>query len=426
MASVVETGALESASGTGELPLKVQLRRAERLIRLKYIGLIAPLGIFLLLTFVWPIAALLTRSVENPEVVAVLPDTTRLLQSWDGTGLPGVPVFEAFARELRAADRSPALAGAAKRLNMEMSGFRSLLINTGRKVATAKPETADAARAAVLAADPRWSQPAVWRILARNGSAWSIYYLLAAVDLTYDEAGTITPVPADQAIFVNILGRTFWMSVVVTAFCLLLGYPLAYLLATLPSRTSNLLMVLVLLPFWTSVLVRVAAWIVLLQNEGPINRALIGLGLIDAPLQLVFNRIGVYIAMVHILLPFTVLPLYSVMKGISPAYMRAALSLGYPPWQSFWKVYFPLSLPGIGAGGLIAFILAMGYYITPALLGSPNEQMASYFVAFYTNETINWGMAAALSAILLFATMVLYIFYSRYFGPTRSNQIAPR
>jgi putative spermidine/putrescine transport system permease protein len=165
---------------------------------------------------------------------------------------------------------------------------------------------------------------------------------------------------------------------------------------------------------------------VLLQNEGPINRALLALGMIDQPMQLVFNRFGVYIAMVHILLPFVVLPLYSVMKGVSPAFMRAAMSLGCPPFKSFWKVYFPQTLPGVGAGGLLVFILAMGYYITPALLGSPKEQMASYFVAFYTNETINWGMAAALSAVLLVATLVLYVFYSRHFGPARVKQITVR
>ena len=175
-------------------------------------------------------------------------------------------------------------------------------------------------------------------------------------------------------------------------------------------------MIFVLLPFWTSILVRVAAWIVLLQTEGLVNQALIYLGITDHPLQLVFNSTGVYIAMVHILLPFMILPLYSVMKGISPTYVRAALSLGCPPFRSFWKVYFPQALPGVGAGCLLVFILCMGYYITPALLGSPKEQMASYFVAFYTNQTINWGMAAALSAILFVATLLLYMVYTRLVG----------
>ena len=206
------------------------------------------------------------------------------------------------------------------------------------------------------------------------------------------------------------------MSAVVTFYCLLLGFPLAYFMATQPTKTANTLMIFVLLPFWTSILVRVAAWLVLLQTEGLVNQALMWIGLVDTPLQLVFNSTGVYIAMVHILLPFMILPMYSVMKGISPVYLRAAVSLGCPPFKSFWKIYFPQALPGVGAGGLLVFILCMGYYITPALLGSPKEQMASYFVAFYTNQTINWGMAAALSAILFAATLVLYMVYSRLVG----------
>jgi putative spermidine/putrescine transport system permease protein len=167
------------------------------------------------------------------------------------------------------------------------------------------------------------------------------------------------------------------------------------------------------------VLVRVAAWIVLLQSGGLINHTLQWLGLIDQPLQLVFNRVGVYIAMVHILLPFMILPIYSVMKGISPSYMRAAISLGCHPFASFWRVYFPQTVAGVGAGGLLVFILSMGYYITPALLGSANDQMVSYFIAFYTNTSINWGLATALGGMLLVATMTLYIVYSWLVGANR-------
>jgi putative spermidine/putrescine transport system permease protein len=177
-------------------------------------------------------------------------------------------------------------------------------------------------------------------------------------------------------------------------------------------------MVLVLIPFWTSVLVRVAAWIVLLQSEGLVNKALIGAGLIDQPFALLFNRVGVYISMTHILLPFMILPLYSVMKSVPPTYQRAAVSLGSHPFAAFWRVYVPQTYPGIGAGVLLVFILAIGYYITPALLGGPNDQMVSYYIAYFTNVTINWGMACALGALLLAATLVLYVIYGRF---TRSN-----
>ncbi|HXH03572.1 MAG TPA: ABC transporter permease, partial [Candidatus Competibacteraceae bacterium] len=140
------------------------------------------------------------------------------------------------------------------------------------------------------------------------------------------------------------------------------------------------------------------------------------------PIQLVFNRFGVYVAMVHILLPFMILPLYSVMKGIKPHYLRAAVSLGAHPFLAFWKVYVPQTYAGIGAGGLLVFILAIGYYITPALVGSPQDQMISYFVAFYTNTTVNWGMASALGSILLLVTLLLYFVYARLSGLGRVQQ----
>ena len=393
--------------------LKVQLRRAERMKKLKYGALILPLAVFLLLTFVWPIAALLKRSVDNPEVVAAFPATSVLLRTWDGQAMPDDKTLTSFVDEVDKIKGTPVYASAAKRLNMELPGFRTLMMKTARAMPV---EAGLSARDALIAADERWSEAATWQYLARNASPYTARYLLAAVDRKYDDHGNVVQADDDEAIYVNVLKRTFGMSAVVTVFCLLLGFPLAYMMATQPPRIANTLLIFVLLPFWTSILVRVAAWIVLLQSQGLVNQALMHMGITDHPLQLVFNSTGVYIAMVHILMPFMILPLYSVMKGISPTCMRAALSLGCPPFRSFWKVYFPQALPGVGAGSLLVFILCMGYYITPALLGSPKEQMASYFVAFYTNQTINWGMAAALSAILFVATLLLYMVYTRLVG----------
>lgn len=398
------------------ISLKAQLRRAERLKKLKFGALILPLALFLLLTFVWPIAALLKRSVDNPEVVAAFPATSALLRHWDGKDLPGDAVYASLASEVDQIKGTPVFASAAKRLNMELPGFRTLMMRTAKAMPVEPGAINGSARAALIDADERWGEVATWQYLARNASPYTARYLLASVDRKYDDFGHIVEADSDEAIYVKVLTRTFGMSAVVTAVCLLLGFPLAYMMATQPPKIANTLLIFVLLPFWTSILVRVAAWIVLLQTEGLVNQALIFLGITDHPLQLVFNSTGVYIAMVHILLPFMILPLYSVMKGISPTYVRAALSLGCPPFRSFWKVYFPQALPGVGAGCLLVFILCMGYYITPALLGSPKEQMASYFVAFYTNQTINWGMAAALSAILFVATLLLYMVYTRLVG----------
>ena len=397
--------------------LKQRMARAERLNRLKSQALVLPLLVFLLLTFLVPIGTLLYRSVHNPEVVGSLPRTVAAIAAWDGKALPPEAAYQALAADLLRARKEQTLGDLSKRLNMELAGYRSLLAKTARALPL-QPAPASW-KDALESLDERWGDPAYWQAIRRNDSALSPYYLLAAVDHRIDDLGELAKASPDQAIYLEVFARTFWMGLVITAICLLLAYPLAYLLANLPARRSNLLMICVLLPFWTSILVRVAAWIVLLQSGGLINGALLKLGLIDQPLELVFNRVGVYIAMVHILLPFMILPIYSVMKGISPTYLRAAVSLGCHPFASFWRVYFPQTLAGVGAGSLLVFIIAIGYYITPALLGSPNDQMVSYFVAFYTNTTINWGMATALGGLLLAATLVLYAVYSRLVGAGR-------
>lgn len=397
--------------------LKQRLARAERFNRLKSKALILPLLLFLLLTFLLPIGALLMRSVDNPEVVGSLPRTVEAIAAWDGRGLPDEAVYQAIAGDMLEARRNQSLGDLSKRLNMELAGFRSLVSATARKLPLR--EEPASYQDAFLDMDERWGDPAYWQVIRRNASSVTPYYLLAALDHRIDDLGELAKATPDQAIYLDIFARTFWMSLVITAICLVLAYPLAYLLANLPTRQGNLLMILVLLPFWTSILVRVAAWIVLLQSGGLINSALISLGIIEQPLQLVFNRSGVYVAMVHIMLPFMILPIYSVMKGISPSYMRAAVSLGCHPFASFWRVYFPQTLAGVGAGCLLVFILSIGYYITPALLGSPNDQMISYFVAFYTNTTINWGMATALGGLLLAATLVLYVVYSWLVGASK-------
>ncbi|MBC3951321.1 ABC transporter permease [Pseudomonas folii] len=403
----------EGASPT----LKQRLARAERVNRWKAQALIAPLVIFLLLVFLVPIVALLYKSVGNPEVVNALPTTVIEVAKWDGKGLPPEPVYKALSMDLAQTRKNSTLGDLSKRLNMELAGYRSLLTSTARALPF-KEEPASY-KDALEAMDERWGDPAYWQVIRRNTSSITPYYLLAAVDHRIDDLGEVAPATPDQAIYLDIFARTFWMGFVITLICLVLAYPLAYLLANLPARQSNLLMILVLLPFWTSILVRVAAWIVLLQSSGLINGALMAMGIIDKPLELVFNRVGVYVSMVHIMLPFMILPIYSVMKGISPTYMRAAISLGCNPFASFWRVYFPQTYAGIGAGCLLVFILSIGYYITPALLGSPNDQMVSYFVAFYTNTSINWGMATALGGLLLLATIVLYLIYSWLVGASR-------
>jgi len=396
--------------------LRQSLARADRQRKLRAIALTLPLLLFLALTFLVPIGVLLKRAVENPEVANALPRTAAALADWNREGTPPAEAYAALGRDLASLPYRADAGALARRLNSEVPGARSLVMATYRALplpGLAPDSPAADAKAALLALDERWNEPTYWQAIASNSSRWTPAYLLAAVDLRRDAQGTIERVEPEQRAFGRILLRTFEISLVVTLWCLLLAYPLSYWLSTLSARRANVLMVVVLVPFWTSILVRVAAWIVLLQSEGLVNHALIGLHLLDRPLALLFNRTGVIISMVHILLPFMILPLYSVMKNVPPTYLRAAVSLGSPPLAAFFRVYVPQTYPGIGAGALLVFILSIGYYVTPALLGGADDQMLSYYIAQYTNVNVNWGMAAALGALLLAATMVLYAVYRR-------------
>jgi putative spermidine/putrescine transport system permease protein len=390
-----------------------QLQRAERRRRVFAISLTLPLLLFLLFTFLVPIGALLTRAVENPEVANTLGRTGEALSHWQRTSPPPEAAYAALIEDLSAIHEQADAGVLARRLNSEVSGARSLIMNTYRALPFEKGLTPTEVREHMLALDARWGELTYWHAIAKNSSRWTPDYLLASLDLQRDVQGNIGPVDADSAAFSKILLRTFKISAIVTLCCRLIGFPLAYWLSTMPARKANMLMILVLVPFWTSILVRVAAWIVLLQSNGLVNSTLMGLGIMDEPLPLLFNRLGVIIAMVHILLPFMILPLYSVMKSVPNTYLRAAVSLGSPPLAAFFRVYVPQTYPGMGAGGLLVFILSIGYYVTPALLGGADDQMLSYYIAQYTNVNVNWGMACALGAVLLTATLVLYALYRR-------------
>ncbi|MDZ7892684.1 MAG: ABC transporter permease [Rhodoferax sp.] len=391
--------------------LRAALSRAESRRKWRAFSLTLPLLVFLLLTLLVPIAALLMRAVENPEVAKALPTTVDVLADWDRTSQPQAAAYAALVKDLSQLPDTADAGALARRLNSEVPGARSLIMGAYRALPI--EGDADAVRQQLLNKDARWAEPEFWQAIAKNGSRWTPDYLLASVDLKRDAQGHIERMPEDQRAYGGILARTFQISFVVTLLCLLLAYPLAYWLSTLPERKANILMILVLVPFWTSILVRVAAWIVLLQSEGLVNGALLGIGVISEPLALLFNRTGVIISMVHILLPFMILPLYSVMKSVPPTYVRAAVSLGSAPLAAFMRVYVPQTFPGVGAGALLVFILSIGYYITPALLGGADDQMLSYYIARYTNVEVNWGMACALGALLLATTLVLYGVYRR-------------
>ena len=416
MTAIAPSAPVEVVRTVDGIPLKVKLRRAERMRNLKAMGLILPLFAFITFSFVIPIASMLTLGVQNPEFRDNMPRTTEALLAWDaGTGLPGSELLVTFVEEMRVAQAERRIARVGKRLNSDVSGFRSLFRKTGKKLPP--PDTPpDQLLQKLIEIDARWGELAYWGVMRKASVRLTPFYMLAAVDRDIDVFGNVTLVPEESRLYIKVLERTFWISFVVTALTLLLGYPIAYLLATLPTKYGNLLLILVLLPFYTSLLVRTTAWVVLLQRQGVINDAAMAIGLYPERAALIYNRFGVYIAMVHILLPFMILPIFSVMKGISPYYMHAAASLGAGPFRSFRKVYFPQTIPGIGAGVLLVFIISLGYYITPALVGGPGDQMISALIAFFVNRTVNWGMAAALSIVLLVSVIVFYGFFNRFVG----------
>lgn len=401
------------------VPLKRSLERAERKRKLMALALVAPLLIFLLLTFIYPIAQMMFRSVDNPQVVEALPRTLNALERWDGTDLPGEAVYAALAEDMIAdqqiADRrSQKIGPLAVRMNYELSAARGAITRTSRDVANFEAPFKDA----FLDAHRLWADPALWRIIQREGRPLTASYYVAALDREYNDQGEVVMRDENRQIYVSLFGRTLMLSVAITALTFLLGFPIAYYMSILPMRRANLLMICVLLPFWTSLLVRTTSWIVLLQQQGVINDMLVSIGIIsdDRRLSLMYNMTGTIIAMTHILLPFMVLPLYSVMRTIPPSYLRAAKSLGARPSTAFRRVYFPQTLPGIGAGGVLVFIISIGYYITPALVGGQTGRMISNEIARHMQQSLNWGLAAALGTMLLIGVLALYWLYNRLVG----------
>jgi putative spermidine/putrescine transport system permease protein len=415
----MSTDVLRTSDGT---PLKVKLRQAERREVLRAFALIAPLFLFIVISFLFPILVMMKNAFYDPNLGKTLPQTSQLLQSWDGKELPSEEVYAAFATELGAASKAKTVAFIGKRLNYEVPTLKSKVMATARVI---EKTSTGPWREAFITADPLWGEISTWKVVKRASHAFTPYYLLSVLDLKQNDDGSISSMPEDRTIYVQLLTRTLGIGFLVTLCTLILGYPVAYMLATLPQRTASILMIFVLLPFWTSLLVRTTAWTILLQDGGAITQLLhlSGVtwllnktGLMLGEPHLNKTRFATVLAMTHIQLPFTLLPIYSVMKTISPTYMRAAKSLGATPFQAFVKVYVPQTLPGIAAGCLLTFILSLGYFITPSLVGGPTDNMIAGFIDAAMNSENNWGKASALGVVLLVATLILYYVYNRLIG----------
>ena len=416
MVSNSSTNVLLSADGT---PLKKSLNRSLRQQKLRALLLIAPLLIFILVAFIMPIVSMLSRSVENELVGKTLPLTVQSIQSWDALSgeLPDESVYKAFAQDIQNAAKAKVHTKVALRLNYEKSGIASLFKKTARKAKKWDIETDGPFKEKLIKVHKGWGEVEVWQTIKTHSPAYTSGYFLNAVDMRKTAQGADWQ-PEDKTILIKLFQRTLIMSLIITFSCIILGYPVAWLLANLPMRQANLLMILVLLPFWTSLLVRTSAWKVMLQQQGVINDVLVKLSLIsdEGRLIMINNEIGTIVAMTHILLPFMILPMYSVMQTIPPSYLRAAKSLGATNWTAFWRVYFPQSVPGIGAGSILVFILAIGYYITPEIVGGTKGVFISNRIAYHILKSLNWGLAAALGTILLVAVLILYWTYDKIVG----------
>ena len=404
----------------GETPIPSLDRdaRRRRVAKVWAATLALPLIAFIVVTFIAPLGTMLVRSVHDPLVAETLPETLSLLRQWDGQQVPSEAVFRSMARELLAAREARAIGQVATRVNRVQGGLRSVITRSARKLRNVQT---DSWRDAMIDAADAWGEPSTWRAIRRAGERYTGRHYLNALDLDRDAEGGIVAQPPEQRIYIALLGRTLAVSLAVTLLCLLLGFPIAYLIAHAPPGRANLLLLLVLVPFWTSLLVRTTSWIVLLQSQGVVNDLLVAVGLIadDNRLSLIYNMTGTFVAMTHVLLPFMVLPLYSVMRTIPSAHMRAAASLGASFQRAFWRVYWPQTLPGVGAGSLLVFILAIGYYITPALVGGRTGQLISNMIAYHMQQSLNWGLAAAIGGILLACVVGLYLIYDRLVGVER-------
>lgn len=405
----VEAPALASRTG-----LKVQVRRAGRRHLLTMLALMAPSVFFVAVFFVVPVALFMYKGVDNSDIPSYLPATVTALVEWKEGDLPPEAAFRAMAADLTVLKGQPGAALLGRRLNDIHAGYRSLIIGTARRLPDGP--YVGSARDLLSGIDARWLEKAYWSTLKRQSGPLTDVFLLNAMQLVRNADGDIISVPDEQAIFYDLYARTLYVSVGVTIVCLLIGYPVAQVMASAKPETANRMLMLVLVPFWTSTLVRTTAWIILLRTEGLVNNALIWLGVTNTPIPLVYNMTGVFIAMVHVLLPYMILPLYGVLKNISPTYLKAAASLGATPFAVFRTVYLPLSMPGIAAGCTLVFVLCVGFYVTPALVGGADDQMIGYFIAYFTTQSVNWGLASALGTILLTVVVVIYFVLGRLVG----------
>jgi putative spermidine/putrescine transport system permease protein len=405
---------LKTADGR---PLKEALAAAQSRAKRRAFLLVLPLLVFVLLTFLVPIGYMLKRSFEHDGFASTSPAMVAWFEAnpdFDPAN-PPEEAFAALAEDLARMQVEKTTGLSGTRINYSVPGTISLFKAGARAAKDLQPPFKEA----MIALDPDWGKPALWRGMQSASHVYTAEFYKVASDMKLNDDGWARG-EDNERIYLYLFFKTFLISGLITVICLLLAFPISHLLATLPMAKSSLLMIMVLLPFWTSLLVRTTSWIALLQEQGIVNDLLVGIGLIsdEGRLSMMYNMTGTIVAMTHVLLPFMILPLYSVMRVIPPSYARAARSLGATSWTTFRRVYLPQTLPGIAAGSLLVFILAVGYYITPALVGGADGQLISNLISFHMTKA-NWSLAAAIAGMLLAAILLLYWLYDRLIGIDR-------
>lgn len=398
-------------------PLKEALVAAQARAKRRAFFLVLPLLAFVLLTFLVPIGYMLKRSFEHDGFASTAPalvEWFRANPAFDPAN-PPEEAYAALVQDLARMQTEKTTGIAGTRINYSVPGTISLFKKGAREAKDLTPPY----KTSLVAVDAEWGRPALWRGMESASHVYTTEFYKVASDRKLTDEGWARGGDKER-IYLYLFFKTFLVSAIITVLCLLLAFPVSHLLATLPMAKSSLLMILVLLPFWTSLLVRTSAWIALLQEQGIVNDLLVGMGLLsdEGRLSMMYNMTGTIVAMTHVLLPFMILPLYSVMRVIPPSYARAARSLGATSWTTFRRVYLPQTLPGIAAGSLLVFILAVGYYITPALVGGADGQLISNLISFHMTKS-NWSLAAAIAGMLLAAILLLYWLYDRLIGIDR-------
>ncbi len=408
-------------NANGHLSLNAEHTRkynqAIRREKTKALILVLPLLFFLIVFFITPIGYMLYRGFYNPTVADLAPKTSEILVQWqDLSKIPSEATYKTLAYEIKQLQKERLSGKFAEEVNRRLPRTGSVIKKTARKIKKIELDEIQNYQQLLVSIDKKWGKPAIWTGILAASDKFTINYYANALDYKLMPSGEIIKQPEEMQVYIPILQRTFKIALIITVLTFLLGYPVAYYLSLIPLKKASVLLIFVLLPFWTSLLVRTTAWIAILQSNGVVNQTLMSLHIIDKPLDIIYNQFSTILAMTHILLPFMILPLYSVMKGIDASYVRAAQSLGANPFKAFIQVYFPLSLPGLSAGALLVFIIAIGYYITPALIGGVDGQLISNLVAYHMRSTNNWELAAALGSVLLILIIALYWVYDRLVG----------